>query len=206
MALIGYLRVSTDDQNEQLQEDALNAAGCVRIYRDLGVSAISKKRPGFEALLDELLQGDTLVVWKVDRAFRSTKQAIITLEGFEARGIALRSLTEHVDTRSPMGYAMFQMQNVYAELERKLIGERTRAGLSAAKRRGRRLGRPRRLSTERVLQARTLLANGRVTHADIALHFGVSSRTLARALTQIGEQVGSQSSIEDEPASMRPRD
>lgn len=183
MAVIGYMRVSCEDQNAQLQKDALRTAGCECVYADLGVSAISKTRPGFEAALECLQPNDTLVVWKLDRAFRSVKQAIDTLEHLERQRIAFRSLTEYVDTTSPMGYAMYQMQNVFSELERKLISERTKAGLAAARRRGKRLGRPPKLSQSQVAWARRVLRDEPArTTKELALHFGVSHRTLRRAL------------------------
>lgn len=182
-ANIGYARVSTEEQHLDLQMAALSAANCDQIYQDDGISAIAKYRPGFDAALGRLGPGDTLVIWKMDRAFRSLRQALDILEYFAAQKIAFRSLTEHIDTSTPMGEAMYQIQNVFAELERKLISERTKAGLVAARRRGILLGRPRALSEEQVAWARAELQNKVLTVSMLARQLGVSSRTLSRALS-----------------------
>lgn len=141
-ALIGYARVSTEEQSMALQIDALEKAGCTRIFIDQGVSAVAKSRPGFEAALLALAPGDTLVVWKMDRAFRSLRNALDVLEQLEVRGVEFRSLTDAIDTSTPIGRCMYQLRNAFAELERSLISERTKAGLAAARRRGVRIGRP----------------------------------------------------------------
>ena len=133
MALIGYARVSTDDQNLDLQRVALLEAGCERIFEDHGVSAVAN-RPGFEEALHALEAGDKLVIWKMDRAFRSLKIALDTLEALDGMGVEFRSLTDHIDTSTPMGKCMYQVRNAFAELERSLISERTKAGLAAARR------------------------------------------------------------------------
>lgn len=143
---IGYARASTEEQHVDLQMAASSAAQCDRTYQDDGISAIAKCRPDFDAVLGVLKSGDTLVIWEMDRAFRSLRKALEILGYLAAQKIAFRSLTEHIDTLTPMGEAMYQIQNVFAELERKLISARTRAGLAAAHRRGVVLGRPRVLS------------------------------------------------------------
>lgn len=181
MTMIGYARVSTDEQHLDLQRDALKAAGCDRIYEDLGISAVATKRPGYDAALAALKPNDTLVVWKLDRAWRSLKQAVDTLEMLQKLPAAFRSLTEPFDTTTPLGQAMYQIQNVFAELERKLISERTKAGLAAARKRGKTLGRPRLLSSKQTAHARTALARGRKPK-ELARQMHVSPRTLARAL------------------------
>jgi len=188
MPLISYARVSREEQNLDLQRFALKAAGCELIFEDGGVSAIAERRPGFEAALAALRPGDTFVVWKLDRAFRSLKNALHTLERFEKQGISFRSLTEHIDTSTPMGQAMFQIQNVFAELERKLISERTKAGLEAARLRGKVLGRPRRLSDTQIAWARRNL-DGPQSMKALAEDLGVSSRTLSRALQSASSDV-----------------
>ena len=182
MALIGYARVSTDDQNLDLQRVALQEAGCERIFEDHGVSAVAKTRPGFEEALRTLEAGDTLVIWKMDRAFRSLKNALDTLDALDGTGVEFRSLTDHIDTTTPMGKCMYQVRNAFAELERSLISERTKAGLAAARRKGKRLGRPRKLSPADVARARELLAADEQSAASIAALLGVSRRTLNRAM------------------------
>lgn len=183
MAVIGYARVSTEEQNLDLQRDALKSAGCAKVFEDLGVSATARVRPGFEEALASLKPGDTFVVWKLDRGFRSLLQALTTLERLEKHGISFVSLTEsQIDTKSPLGRCLFAIGGALAELERGLISERTRAGMAAAKRRGRRIGRPRKLDEARLAHARRLLNERQFTIAMAAQEVGVSSRTLHRSL------------------------
>lgn len=192
MTVIGYARVSTEEQQYGIdgQRFALNAAGCKLIFEDLGVSAIAKKRLGFAKALASLKANDTLVVVKLDRAFRSLKQALETLEQFQHSGILFRSLTEHIDTSTPMGQAMYQIQNVFAELERKLISERTKAGLETARRRGVVLGRRRKLSEKNIAWARaTLNAEKPHTMTQLAATLRVSPRTLTRALGRASREI-----------------
>ncbi len=184
MANVGYARVSTEEQNLDMQLAALRESGCERIFEDWGVSAIAERRPGFEAALEVLNPGDVLTVWKFDRAFRSLKQSLQTMELLEKRGIGFRSLTDPIDTSTPTGHAMFQIRSVFAELERKLISERTKEGLRAARRRGKVLGRPRRLSDASVAWARDMLSNdGDPALSRVAKSLNVSPRTLSRALS-----------------------
>ena len=103
LSVIGYARVSTEEQHLDLQRDALEQAGCCRIFEDQGISAVAPHRPGFEQALDALQPGDQFVIWKMDRAFRSLRHALDTLEAFESRGIAFRSLTDQIDTGTAMG-------------------------------------------------------------------------------------------------------
>ena len=179
---IGYARVSTEEQNLSLQIDALKAAGCARIYRDEGVSAVARERPEFAAALAALQPGDTLVIWKMDRAFRSLLNALQVLEEFEARGVNFHSLTDAIDTTTPMGRFAYQITNAFGELERALIIERTKAGMAAARKRGVRIGRPPKLTAEQIAQARAELAAGSATITALARRFGVAPRTLSRAL------------------------
>lgn len=183
MAIIGYARVSTDEQSIDLQVDALRRAGCERIFQDEGVSAAQRERPSFSATMNALSTGDTLVIWKMDRAFRSVLHAASTLEEFSLHGIALHCLTENIDTSTAMGRCMYHVRNAFAEWERDLISERTIAGMEAARRRGVRIGRPPKLSPE---QAKEIRQRKR-KHPDEALDelasaYGVSVRTLARIL------------------------
>lgn len=181
-AIIGYARVSTEEQHLDLQVAALRAAGCTRLFRDEGISAIAKCRPGFQAALAALRPGDSFVIWKMDRAFRSLRESLDYLDLFQARKIDFRSLTEPIDTATPIGKAMYQLQNVFAELERKLISERTKAGLAAARQRGKILGRPSLLTPEQIGWARSVLDRRDATVAYLAAELGVSPRTLLRRL------------------------
>lgn len=183
MTIIGYARVSTQEQNLDLQLDALKLAGCNKIYRDQGVSAVARYRPGFEAALNALSTGDIFVVWKLDRAFRSLIDTLTVLEKLEKQNIEFRCLTEPFDTTTPMGICMYQIRGVFAELERNFIRERTRAGIVAARKRGKVIGRPRKLTTEQIKQIeRRLKSKPYVTRSQLSNNLGISTRTLSRAL------------------------
>lgn len=182
MAMIGYARVSTEEQHLDLQLRALGKAGCRKIFRE-EVSAVARHRPEFDAAMAALRSGDTFVVWKLDRAFRSLRQAIDVMDDFNAQGIRFRSLTEHIDTSTAFGEAMYQMQSVFAQLERRLISERTKAGMAEVKRQGMVFGPKPKLSPEQVATARELLADGtKRTMTAVADYFDVSPRTLTRSL------------------------
>lgn len=133
--LIGYMRVSTADQTTALQEDALQKAGCERVYRDV-ISGATDQRPGLSLLLEVARPGDTLVVWKLDRLGRSLRNLIDTVLDLEKRGINFRSTTENFDTSTPGGKFIFYLFGALAEMERDIIRQRTRAGLDAARARG----------------------------------------------------------------------
>lgn len=183
---IGYARVSTEDQHLDLQINALKLAGCSAIFEDQGVSATAKRRPGFEQALSSLQAGDVFVVWKMDRAFRSLKNALNILEEFENRAIEFRCLTEDIDTTTPMGKCMYQIRHAFSELERNLIRERTKAGMEAARQRGAHLGRPKKLSHPQIADMLGLLqSQSGITPAQIAGQFGVSTRTIYRALSNL---------------------
>lgn len=189
MTRIGYARVSTEDQNLALQYDALNQAGCARIFEDQGISAVGKVRPGFQAALDALAPGDVFVIWKMDRAFRSLRHALDILEQFEQRGVEFLSLTDQLDTTTPMGKCMYQIRNAFAELERTLISERTKAGMEAARKRGSVLGRPRKLTPKQVAAAAHKLdSNPSLTFTALAQDLNVSARTLGRAVAAFRAQ------------------
>lgn len=178
---IGYARCSTDEQNLDLQINALKSARCDSIFTDKGISATAKSRPGFEQALDALKSGDSLVLWKMDRAFRSLRHSLDILERFERDNIHFMVITEGIDTTTPMGRCFYQIQNAFGELERILISERTKAGLKAARERGVRLGRPKRLSASDIIKVKRLIGNG--IHKDkIAQQFSVSSRTVYRVV------------------------
>lgn len=179
---IGYARVSKMEQNLDLQLRALKKAGCDKIYIDNGVSAVAKKRPRFAAALNQLKRGDVLVIWNLDRAFRSLREALNTLEEFEQRGIEFKSTTQHFDTSTPIGRLVFQICSAFAEFEREMISARTLAGLEAARERGKTLGRPRKLKDLQVRRAHILIVRGRGTVKSIASKLNVSSLTLSRAI------------------------
>jgi len=179
MALIGYARVSTRDQTVAAQRDALNAAYCDRLFEETA-SGTSRDRPGLKAALDYMREGDTLVVWKLDRLARSLKQLVETIEGLESRGIGFRSLTEAIDTTTAGGRLVFQIFGALAEFERQIIRERTRAGLDAARSRGRRPGRKPALTAKDILVARALLADREINVEEVARRLGVSQATLYR--------------------------
>ncbi len=134
--LIGYVRVSTNDQNTELQRNALECAGCELIFEDK-ISGTKSDRPGLKKLLRTLSEGDTLVVWKLDRLGRSMRHLVILVEELRERGVNFRSLTDAIDTSTPMGRFFFHVMGALAEMERELIVERTRAGLEAARAKGR---------------------------------------------------------------------
>jgi len=140
---LGYVRVSDEDQTENLQLDALNAAGCAAIYRDHGVSGAKAHRPGLDVLLADLEPGDTLVVWKLDRLGRSTLHLFQILSELRERDIDFVSLTQGIDTTTAVGRMLYGQLAVFAEFEREQISDRTKAGMSAAKKRGVHVGRPR---------------------------------------------------------------
>src|SRR2546423_6930213 len=139
--LIGYARVSTTDQTLDLQKDALEKAGCSHVFTDT-ISGATTERPGLEKAFAYLRQGDTLVVWRLDRLGRTLKHLIETITDFNKRHIGFKSLTENIDTTTPGGKLIFHVFGSLAEFERDLIRERTQAGLLAARARGRQGGRP----------------------------------------------------------------
>lgn len=186
--LIGYARVSTQDQKPELQLDALKAAGCEKVFVERA-SGAQRDRPELKAALDYMRSGDTLVVWKLDRLARSVKQLIETVEGLEDQQIGFRSLTEAIDTTTPGGKLVFHIFGALAEFERAIIRERTRAGLEAARARGRKGGRPPKLRAQDLKAARALLADRSITVAEVAARLGVSPATLYRHLPAARAQV-----------------
>ena len=181
---IGYARVSTDDQNLDLQINALKEARCNQIFTDHGISAIAKKRDGFDAAIEALKSGDIFTIWKMDRAFRSLRHALDIFDYFENEKIEFHVLTEGIDTTTPMGKCFFQIRNSFAELERNLISERTKAGLAAARLRGKRLGRPPSLSSQQIVEIKARCLAGE-SMAMIADRCRLSTRTLYRAISKV---------------------
>ncbi|MFE4669790.1 recombinase family protein [Streptomyces sp. NPDC056716] len=181
--LIGYKRVSTNAQDARLQTDALSEAGCARVFEDKA-SGKNADRAGLIAALDYMREGDTLCVWKLDRLGRSTKDVLTIAEDLHARGISLRILTGTLaGSYSPKGEGkfFFTMMVAFAELERDMIVERTRAGLDAAKAQGRTGGRPAVMDADKLAVAKARRAKGESVTA-VAKALGVSRATLYRAL------------------------
>jgi DNA invertase Pin-like site-specific DNA recombinase len=179
--LIGYARISTTDQTLSLQQDALNNAGCGRIFTDTA-SGASTERPGLETALSHLRKGDVLVVWRLDRLGRSLPHLIETIKGLDERGIGFRSVTEHIDTTTSGGKLIFHIFGALAEFERDIIRERTQAGLEAARARGRTGGRRRSLTPKEAAMARRLAEDKSSPINEIARRFNVSRVTLWRYL------------------------
>jgi DNA invertase Pin-like site-specific DNA recombinase len=181
--LIGYARVSTYDQTEALQIDALNKAGCGRIFTDVASGARSD-RPGLAQALDYAREGDTLVVWRLDRLGRSLIDLIKIINTLDERNVGFQSLTEGFDTTTPGGKLVFHLFGALAEFERELLRERTMAGLAAARARGRLGGRKRKMTAKDIAMAKTLMADKTNSPRDIAKRFGVSKATLYRRLSE----------------------
>jgi DNA invertase Pin-like site-specific DNA recombinase len=180
---IGYARVSTADQELGLQLDALEAAGCEKVYSDKVSS--TKQRPQLDAALEHLREGDVLVVYSLDRLGRSLKQLIQIVEDLQARGIGFLSTADAIDTTTPAGRFFFHVMASLAQMERELLADRTRAGLAAAKKRGRVGGRPRKMTPAKVESAKKLMASG-TPAKDVAASLGVSVPTLYRWVPQQG--------------------
>lgn len=176
---IGYARVSSDDQNLALQKDALQAAQCERVYEEKE-SGGKTDRPELLKLLEVLRQGDTLVVWRLDRLGRSLKHLIEIVEKLEGMGVGFQSLTENIDTATSGGKLVFHIFAALAEFERTLIRERTRAGLKAARSRGRQGGRPKALSAEKQRIAQALRDDPSQDVGTICKTLGISRTTFYR--------------------------
>ena len=187
MALVGYARISTAEQSLALQLDALSAAGATRVFEDRGVSGAKAERPGLADAMAYLREGDTLVVWKLDRLGRSMTHLLAIVADLEARGVGFRSLTEAIDTTTPTGRLVFHIFGALGQFERDLIRERTGAGLRAAAARGRRGGRPVTATPEKVARARALIAKG-LTVREAAARVKVGKSALYAALKASAEQ------------------
>jgi DNA invertase Pin-like site-specific DNA recombinase len=178
--LIGYARVSTHDQTLNLQRDALEKAGCKKLFTDTA-SGAKVERKGLDAALAYVRKGDTLVVWRLDRLGRSLRDLIATMTKLEERGIGFKSLTENIDTTTSGGKLIFHIFGALAEFERNLIRERTTAGLMAARARGRQGGRPKAL-TARQLGIAQDLYDKRHPIAEICRTLEISKATLYRSI------------------------
>jgi DNA invertase Pin-like site-specific DNA recombinase len=177
--LVGYARVSTQDQTLDLQKDALEKIGCTKIYTDTA-SGAKTERGGLEEALEYVREGDTLVVWRLDRLGRSLKHLIETITILNNRGIGFKSITENIDTTTSGGKLVFHIFGALAEFERDIIRERTRAGLTAARARGRRGGRPKALNPKAAQQAQTLYNDKNNTIDEICRTLNISRATLYR--------------------------
>lgn len=175
--LIGYARVSTDDQNLDLQRDALQTAGCGKTFEDQ-ISGAKAERPELQAALHFARPGDTLVICRLDRLSRSLKDLIEMVKHLESNGIGLKSIQESIDTASSSGMLIFHLFGALAEFERNLTRERTQAGLKAARARGRKGGRPKTLSKDKQALAVQLYKDKKHTVAQICVLMGVSRPTL----------------------------
>lgn len=183
--IIGYARVSTQDQNPQLQLDALTAAGCEEVFHEKATGVV-RERPELTACLRTLRKGDTLVVCKLDRLARSLKDLVEIVHDLDSRQVGFKSLTESIDTTSSGGRLVFHIFGALAEFEHSLIRERTIAGLAVARARGRKGGRKLALSPADVRKAAAMLADPNITKTEVAKHFGVSRVTLNAALARAG--------------------
>ena len=177
--LIGYARVSTLDQKPELQLDALKAAGCRKLFVEKA-SGAKQDRVQLAAALDYMREGDTLVVWKLDRLARSMKQLIEVVDQMKVRGIGFRSLTETIDTTTAAGELFFHVFGALAQFERSIIRERTNAGLKAALARGRKGGRPKKVKADDIKAALALLRDPQISVRKAAAKLGLSVSTLYR--------------------------
>ena len=181
---IGYARVSTHEQTLALQQDALNAAQCGLTFTDT-ISGVKTERPGLQQALSHLRTGDTLVVWRLDRLGRSLTHLIETVTRLEAQGIGFKSLTENIDTTTPGGVLIFHVFGALAQFERDLIRERTKAGLTAARARGKQGGRPKalaRIDPKKLETARRMALDPQTPISQICEFLGVSRWTVYRYL------------------------
>tara|TARA_B100002003_G_scaffold233513_1_gene246465 strand:- start:355 stop:972 length:618 start_codon:yes stop_codon:yes gene_type:complete len=189
MRKLGYLRVSTADQRPDRQVDGLQAI-CDALYVE-HASASGPRRPVFDQVMAELQPGDMFVVWDLDRAFRSAIDALTALDRLRARGVSMRIVNLQLDTSTPSGLLVYTVISAIAEFERRILSQRTKEGLAAAKRRGRRLGRPPKLTDEALREARRKLRAGPATVTDLAAELGVAPWSLSRALKRQEAQAAS---------------
>lgn len=189
---IGYARVSTKDQSLDLQMDALTKEGCKRIFSE-HVSGTKSKRIELQKMIDHVREGDVIVVWKLDRLGRSLKNLVDLISLFQERGVGFKSLQDSIDTTTPTGKLTFHLFAALAEFERAIISERTKAGLEAARLRGRRGGRPKGLSKKAQDKARlaeSLYLEKKRSISEICNHLDISKPTLCRYLRSRGVAIG----------------
>lgn len=189
---IGYARVSTQDQDLSLQIDALNNAGCKKIYKEK-ITGSKKERPQLNELLEQLREGDVIVIWKLDRLARSLKDLVSLVNEIQEKGGALHSLNDQIDTTTPHGKFTFHIFAALAEFERDIIRERTKAGLAAARARGRKGGRPKGLSKKAqhtAIIAEKLYQERELTVKEICEQLSISKGTLYNYLRYRGVNIG----------------
>lgn len=182
--IVGYARVSTQDQSLDLQSDALKAAGCEEIFSEK-ITGKQRERPELLNCLRMLRKGDVLVVWKLDRLARSLKDLVELITELESKNIGFRSVTESIDTTTPGGKLVFHIFGALAEFERNLIRERTIAGLAAARARGRKGGRKPSMTSSDIRKANAMLQDPKITKTEVAQHFRVSRVTLNKSLVKV---------------------
>src|SRR5690606_10315764 len=186
--IIGYARVSTQDQNPELQVDALEKAGAEQVFQEKFTGTL-RERPELSQCLRTLRKGDILIVWKLDRLARSLKDLVEVVQNLQDRGVGFKSLTESIDTTSSGGRLVFHIFGALAEFERDLIRERTMAGLQAARARGRKGGRKPALSDSDTQKAAAMLLDPKITKTEVAQHFGISRTTLNASLRRNGHPI-----------------
>lgn len=183
---VGYARVSTSEQNLDLQVQSLKSAGCERVFTDI-VSGAKAERLGLKEMNEYVREGDTVVVWKLDRLGRSLSHLVEQINEYEEKKVCFQSLTENIDTTTPSGKLFFHVFGALAEFERELIRERTRAGLSAAKIKGREGGRPRKLNKKQIEMMTDMWRNQNYKVDDICSTFGISRTTFYRNIKELAE-------------------
>ncbi len=183
MKKIGYLRVSLENQKEDRQEDGLRDL-CDEIYVEK-ISGASKKRPVFQQVINRLSPGDVMVVWDLDRAFRSTIDALLEVEKLRQRGIEFQVVNLNVDTSTPSGELIYTVMAAFAQFERKNLIKRTKEGMASARKRGVHIGRPYKLTLEEVILADSKFQSGESTVAELAAQFECSKDTLAQAIKRL---------------------
>lgn len=185
MRRIGYLRVSTEEQSPDRQIEGLQAL-CDEMHIET-LSAVSRKRPVYDEIKTRLQRGDMLVVWDLDRAYRSARDALNELDALQRRGINFVIANLKLDTTTPEGYYVYTIMSANSEFERRMLSRRTKEGLAAARRQGRRLGRPRKLTLAQIADARVRLQLEGTTVTALAREYKVGRWTLTRALKQAGD-------------------
>lgn len=186
--IVGYARVSTQDQSLDLQNDALRAAGCEEIFSEK-ITGKQRERPELLNCLRMLRKGDVLVVWKLDRLARSLKDLVELVTELEAKQVGFRSITEAIDTTTAGGKLVFHIFGALAEFEHNLIRERTLAGLAAARARGRKGGRKPSMSQSDIQKAAAMLLDPKITKTEVAKHFGISRVTLNKSLSSVSSEL-----------------